>query len=56
MAAGETKTLTFNSGAAGEYEFYCSIPGHREAGMVGKLIVEDAAAAPAETTPGRRWI
>lgn len=25
---------------AGEYEFYCDIPGHREAGMVGTLIVE----------------
>lgn len=23
----------------GEYEIFCSIPGHRQAGMVGKLIV-----------------
>jgi uncharacterized cupredoxin-like copper-binding protein len=23
----------------GEYVFYCSVPGHREAGMVGKIIV-----------------
>lgn len=28
------------SGAAGEYEFYCSIPGHKEAGMVGTLTLE----------------
>ena len=25
---------------AGTYEFYCSIPGHREAGMKGTLIVQ----------------
>ena len=49
-APGQTGTVTFNSGAPAEYEFYCNIPGHREAGMVGKLIVEESAAAPAETT------
>ena len=24
----------------GEYEFYCSVPGHAEGGMKGKLTVE----------------
>jgi uncharacterized cupredoxin-like copper-binding protein len=24
----------------GEYEFYCSVPGHREGGMAGKLTVK----------------
>lgn len=24
----------------GEFEFYCSVPGHRAAGMVGRLVVE----------------
>lgn len=26
--------------APGTYEFYCSIPGHREAGMKGTLVVQ----------------
>lgn len=49
LASTETQTFTFNSGPAGTYEFFCSIPGHREMGMVGRLIVTDAAAA--EGTP-----
>lgn len=36
---GDETSVTINA-AAGEYEFYCSIPGHREAGMVGTLTVE----------------
>ena len=31
--------LVFEATEAGEYEFYCSVPGHREAGMVGKIII-----------------
>jgi nitrite reductase (NO-forming) len=39
IPGGETTSVTINA-AAGEYEYYCSIPGHREAGMVGTLTVE----------------
>jgi nitrite reductase (NO-forming) len=39
ITGGKTATGTVNA-EAGEYEYYCSIPGHKEAGMVGKLIVE----------------
>jgi len=39
LNSGESDTLSVNA-AAGEYEYYCSVPGHREAGMVGKLIVK----------------
>jgi len=34
-------TVTFTADEAGEFEYYCNIPGHREGGMYGKFIVED---------------
>lgn len=37
---GGTSTLTFTPTEPGEYEFNCSVTGHKEAGMVGKLIVK----------------
>lgn len=38
-AASESVTETVNV-AAGTYDFYCSIPGHRASGMEGTLTVE----------------
>jgi nitrite reductase (NO-forming) len=38
MEAGETTTVTINA-PAGTYTYYCTIPGHRTAGMVGTLTV-----------------
>lgn len=35
---GETKEFTINAPAGG-YEYFCSVPGHKEAGMVGALTV-----------------
>lgn len=47
---GDTGEVTINA-PAGEYEYYCSIPGHKAAGMVGKLIVEEGGgAAPAASS------
>ncbi len=36
---GETSEITVDF-PAGTYEYYCSVPGHRQAGMVGTLTVE----------------
>jgi plastocyanin len=39
VASGAETTVTVNA-APGTYDYYCAIPGHKEAGMVGKLIVQ----------------
>lgn len=39
---GSSTVIVFRAGEAGIFEYYCSIPGHRAAGMVGNLIVGDA--------------
>ena len=37
--AGEAATLQFTALEPGTYEIFCSIEGHKEAGMIGELIV-----------------
>ena len=36
---GHATTLRLHPHARGEYAFYCSVPGHREAGMSGTIVV-----------------
>jgi len=38
--AGEEASTTRTFDTAGEYGFHCTVPGHKEAGMVGKVVVE----------------
>jgi uncharacterized cupredoxin-like copper-binding protein len=40
IEAGQQSTLEFKATQAGTYTFLCTIAGHKEAGMVGKLIVK----------------
>lgn len=40
VAAGQSSTLDFTALEPGEYEYFCSVPGHKEAGMTGLLIVK----------------
>jgi uncharacterized cupredoxin-like copper-binding protein len=40
MPANGQVMATFTATEPGEFEFYCNVPGHQQAGMVGKLIVE----------------
>lgn len=40
IAAGQSATLTLPALPAGQYRYYCAVPGHTEAGMVGTLTVK----------------
>jgi len=39
VITGSSETVSFDA-KPGEYTYYCSLPGHREAGMEGKLTVK----------------
>jgi len=38
IAPGATEEVVINA-PAGSYEYYCDVPGHKQAGMVGTLTV-----------------
>ncbi|MEK7312728.1 MAG: cupredoxin domain-containing protein [Chloroflexota bacterium] len=40
VAMSQAGTLEFTPTKPGTYEFICTVPGHKEAGMVGALIVK----------------
>lgn len=40
MMKGDNTSVVFKTEKEGEFQYYCSIPGHKELGMVGKIIVE----------------
>jgi plastocyanin len=40
MPANSQVTASFTATRPGTFDFYCGVPGHQQAGMVGKIIVE----------------
>jgi len=37
---GKTGTVTLTPNAKGTFQYYCSVPGHKEAGTTGTLVVQ----------------
>lgn len=48
LKAGESATLDVSALAPGQYEIFCAIAGHKDAGMTGTLIVSDGSGASAD--------
>lgn len=54
VAPGRTGEIVWHFNRAGEFDFACLIPGHHEAGMVGRIKVVPAAAIPGDTRAGKK--
>lgn len=48
LGGGGTETLELASLEPGRYEVFCSIPGHKDSGMTGVLVVTDGSVGDAE--------
>lgn len=40
VAMNGTNTMEFTPTKPGTYEFFCTVPGHKDAGMIGTLVVK----------------
>ncbi|MDR3560216.1 MAG: copper-containing nitrite reductase [Negativicutes bacterium] len=47
---GSQTSLSFTASKSGTFAYFCTVPGHRQAGMEGQLIVGQAVATPVAAT------
>jgi uncharacterized cupredoxin-like copper-binding protein len=40
VGPGETRAISFNAPKAGTYKFHCDVPGHKDRGETGMMVVE----------------
>ncbi|MBI4392478.1 MAG: hypothetical protein HY556_01585 [Euryarchaeota archaeon] len=52
LQPGKSETLRFTAGPAGNHTYYCTVPGHREAGMAGTMRI--AAGPVGDEGDGKR--
>ncbi len=48
---GSSTVMAFRADKAGEFYYWCSVPGHRAAGMEGRLVVGEPAATRGKPAP-----
>jgi len=48
---GASSVTVFRTPKAGEFEYFCSLPGHRQAGMTGKIVVGGGKAPLVQLPP-----
>ena len=49
---GASTTIAFRAKAAGQSSYFCSLPGHRQAGMEGKFTIKSQIPVPVAAAPG----
>jgi nitrite reductase (NO-forming) len=52
VGQGSSTTLSFSVDKGGSFTYYCTLPGHRQAGMEGKFNVAGQSIADAPAQPG----
>ena len=50
VGAGASTTFAFMADRVGEFDYFCSVPGHREAGMAGRVQVMPGARAQMQSS------
>lgn len=40
ISPGQSDTVTFTADKAGTFQYFCSVPGHKDKGMVGTITVQ----------------
>lgn len=53
LKAGESQTLDVSALKPGQYEIFCAIPGHKDSGMTGTLIVTDGSGGSADAAKSK---
>jgi nitrite reductase (NO-forming) len=51
VTGGETGTIHFRADVPGEFRIVCQVPGHKQAGMEGKLVVQKKGIPDAGLVP-----
>ncbi len=51
LGQGKTVSVTFGVDQAGSFDYFCNLPGHKEAGMHGTFLVSGGTAQTTSSTP-----